>query len=107
MLLETVRECLVSALDLTSEEALRVDRNTTAADLMKWDSAGHVMLMVELEDGHRIPHSAETYEELRTFVHGERGKMGGLPGRHDDRVMGLSLANVAAKQGGIGSILFG
>src|SRR6478752_3697770 len=41
MLFETVRECLVSALDLTSDEALRVDRNTTAADLMKWPAESH------------------------------------------------------------------
>src|SRR2546423_8862717 len=60
----------------------------------------------DLEDGHCVPHSPETYEELRTFVHGERGKMGGLPGKHDDRVMALSLANVGAKESGLGSILF-
>lgn len=29
----------------------------------------------DLEDGRVIPHSAETFSELRTFVHGERGKM--------------------------------
>ena len=52
----------------------------------------------DLEDGNCIPQSSETYEELRTFVHGERGKMGGLPGKHDDRVMALSLASIAARQ---------
>src|SRR5258706_300932 len=52
----------------------------------------------DLEDGQCIPHSAETFEELRTFVHGERGKMGGLPGKHDDRVMAISLANIGAKE---------
>jgi len=57
------------------------------------------------EGGHCIPHSAETYEELRTFVHGERGKMAGQPGKHDDRVMVLALANIAARQNGIGEPL--
>src|SRR5207244_259319 len=56
----------------------------------------------DLEDGHCIPHSPETYEELRTFVHGERGKMAGLPGKHDDRVMSLSLANMAVRQPEVG-----
>lgn len=60
----------------------------------------------DLEDKKCIPLSAETYDELRTFVHGERGKMGGQPGKHDDRVMALSLANVAAGESGIGEILF-
>ena len=64
MLFETVRECLVSALDLTSEEALRVDRNTTAADLLKWDSAGHVMLMVELEERFGIQFEDEEIVQL-------------------------------------------
>ena len=59
----------------------------------------------DLEDGDCVPHSAETYEELRTFVHGERGKMGGISGKHDDRVMALSLANIAAKQSGMGDLL--
>lgn len=58
-----------------------------------------------LEDQACIPHSAETFEELRTFVHGERGKMGGQPGKHDDRVMALSLASIAAKRIEIGDIV--
>jgi hypothetical protein len=31
--------------------------------------------------------------------------MAGLPGKHDDRVMALSLANIAARQNGIGESL--
>jgi hypothetical protein len=58
----------------------------------------------DLEDAVCIPHSAETYDGLGTFVHGERGKMGG--GKHDDRVTGLSLANLAAKQTSISNMLF-
>jgi hypothetical protein len=58
-----------------------------------------------LEDSKCIPHSVETYEELRTFVHGERGKLVGQQGKHDDRVMALSLANIAARQAGIGEML--
>jgi hypothetical protein len=62
-------------------------------------------LKKDLKTGTCIPHSFETYDELRTFVHGERGKMGGLKGHHDDRVMALSLANIAAQQSQLGSIL--
>jgi len=58
-----------------------------------------------LEDGHCVPHSAETFEELRPFVHDERGKMAGQPGKHDDWAMALSLANIAARQNGIGELL--
>jgi hypothetical protein len=64
-------------------------------------------LKKDLKAGTCIPHSFETFDEIRTFVHGERGKMGGLRGHHDDRVMALSLANLAAQQSEIGSILFG
>jgi acyl carrier protein len=64
MLFETVRECLVSALDLTSEEALRVDQNTTAANLKKWDSAGHFMLIAELEERFGIQFEDEETVQL-------------------------------------------
>ncbi len=60
----------------------------------------------DLKDGWCIPHSFETYDQLRVFVHGERGKMGLLKGHHDDRVMALSLANIAAQQQDVGEILF-
>ncbi len=63
-------------------------------------------LKKDLKAGGCIPHSIETYGELRVFVHGERGKMGALKGHHDDRVIALSLANIAAQQSQIGSILF-
>jgi len=62
-------------------------------------------LSPDLEDGMCVPHSAETYEELRRFVHRERRSMGGLPGKQHDRVMALSLAKLAAGQSGIGEIL--
>jgi len=64
MVFETVRECLVSALDLTSEEALHVDQNTAAADLIKWDSAGHFMLIVELEERFGIQFEDEEIVQL-------------------------------------------
>lgn len=51
-----------------------------------------------LRDGTCIPHSVDTYEELRVFVHGERGKMGAMPGKHDDRVMALSLAHMGCER---------
>lgn len=63
-------------------------------------------LKKDLKGGRCIPHSIETYDELRVFVHGERGKMGPLNGHRDDRVIALSLANVAAQQAGVGEILF-
>jgi hypothetical protein len=64
------------------------------------------MLARDFEDAKCVPHSAETYAELRMYVHGERGKMAGLPGKNDDRVMGLSLANITANQNAVGSITF-
>lgn len=63
-------------------------------------------LKKDLKDRKCIPRSFETYDELRTFVHGERGAMAGMEGCHDDRVIALALANIASKQGGIGDILF-
>jgi hypothetical protein len=64
-------------------------------------------LKKDLKEGRCVPHSVETYDELRVFVHGERGKMAALKGHHDDRVMALSLANIGAQQAGLGTILFG
>lgn len=53
------------------------------------------------------PAPPETFEELRTFVHGRRGKLAALPGKHDDRVMALALANVAAKEASaLGELVF-
>lgn len=64
-------------------------------------------LKTDLKEGRCVPHSIETYDELRVFVRGERRKMTAFKGHHDDRVISLSLANIAAQQAGIGSILFG
>jgi hypothetical protein len=64
-------------------------------------------LKKDLKEGGCIPHSFGTFDELRTFVHGERGAMAAIKGSHDDRVMALSLANLGAKESGLGSILFG
>lgn len=69
-----------------------------------WDtnerSKGYAIntLSRDLEDGQCIPHSIETYDELRTYVHGERGIMGAMPGKHDDRVISLALANLACRE---------
>jgi hypothetical protein len=52
----------------------------------------------DLEDGKCIPRSPECFEECRTYVHGERGKMGGMPGKKDDRVIGLALAHFGATE---------
>lgn len=63
-------------------------------------------LKKSLKDGHCVPHSFEAYDELRVFVHGERGKMGAIKGHHDDRVIALALANIGSQHTGIGDILF-
>jgi hypothetical protein len=53
-----------------------------------------------------VPHSAVTYSELRTFVHGERGKTGGSRGRHDDRVVARALTNIGMRKQFFGEITF-
>ena len=69
-----------------------------------WDtnerSKGYAIntLSRDLEDGKCVPHSVETYDELRTYVHGERGIMGAMTGKKDDRVIALSLANLACRE---------
>lgn len=55
-------------------------------------------LKKDLKEGRCIPHSFETYNELRVFVHGERGTMAAVKGSKDDRVIGLSLANLACRE---------
>lgn len=52
----------------------------------------------DLEDSKCLPHSIETHDELRTYVHGERGIMGAMTGKKDDRVIALSLANLACRE---------
>ncbi|HEV7282312.1 MAG TPA: hypothetical protein VGN57_19070 [Pirellulaceae bacterium] len=52
----------------------------------------------DLKDGKCIPHSVETYSELTTYVHGERGIMGAMPGKKDDRVISSALANLACRE---------
>jgi len=56
------------------------------------------VLKRDLKDGACIPRSPETYDELRTYIHGERGIMGAMPGKKDDRVIALSLANLACRE---------
>lgn len=51
-----------------------------------------------LEDGECTPASPQTYQELQYYVHGDRGIMGAMQGKHDDRVIALSLANMACEQ---------
>jgi hypothetical protein len=63
-------------------------------------------LKKDLKAGACVPRAFSTYGELRVFVHGERGKMGGLKGHHDDEVIALALANIAAQQSTMGEILF-
>lgn len=44
-----VGQCLKVALELDQAEVQRIERNMTAADLDKWDSLGHLKLIMELE----------------------------------------------------------
>jgi hypothetical protein len=59
-----------------------------------------------VENGKCRLNSGETFEELRTFVYGERGQIGGLSGKKDDHLMGLSRANASAQQSGVGDNIF-
>ncbi|QDT46178.1 hypothetical protein Pan258_01950 [Symmachiella dynata] len=52
----------------------------------------------DIEDKQCIPQSHETYAELMCYVYGDRGIMGAMPGKHDDRVIALSLANIACER---------
>jgi len=46
---DLVRQCLKVALELDQAEVQRIETDTTAADLDKWDSLGHLKLIMELE----------------------------------------------------------
>ena len=56
------------------------------------------VLSRDLEDGQCIPQNPETYLELQCYVHGERGKMGAMKGKKDDRVTAHFLANLACRE---------
>ena len=53
-ILERVRQCMKLALELDEAEVRDIGRNTTAADLEKWDSLGHLRLIMELEESFGI-----------------------------------------------------
>jgi acyl carrier protein len=46
---QTVRECLINALQLDPDERGAVGPRTKVSDLKKWDSRGHLTFVVELE----------------------------------------------------------
>jgi len=50
MVFDSLRDCMVSSLMLTEAEAQEIDLGTTAADVEKWDSMGHLSLIVALEE---------------------------------------------------------
>lgn len=52
----------------------------------------------DIEDGKCVPQNPETYLELMHYVFGDRGIMGAMAGKFDDRVMALSLANIACER---------
>lgn len=55
-------------------------------------------LKKDLKGGQCIPQSVDTHDELRVFVYGERGTMAATKGNKDDRVIALSLANLACRE---------
>ncbi len=84
------------------QEVDSITEKTTAK--IGWDT-GHKSkayaidtLKKDLKDGDCVPRSFETYDELRVFVHGERGTMAAMKGNHDDRVIALSLSNLACHE---------
>src|SRR5262249_8494177 len=54
-------------------------------------------------EGAIVP-SKETVEEMCTFIRDERGKMGGQPGMHDDRVIASCIASEIRKYSGLSAI---
>lgn len=63
-------------------------------------------LKKDLKGGECVPLSVETHSEWRTFVHGNQRAMAALPGCKYDQVLALSLANTAARQAGVGEMMF-
>jgi acyl carrier protein len=62
--LDIIKDCLVSALGLDEVEAKQVTRTTTAADLEKWDSLGHFVLITQLEERFEIQFEDEETVQL-------------------------------------------
>ena len=53
-MIETVRECLVRALQLDTAAASQIDERTTAADLSGWTSVAHLSLVLEVEQAFSV-----------------------------------------------------
>jgi hypothetical protein len=73
------------------------DKVTDKADLViGWDtnkkSKGYAIntLAQDLEDGECVPQSPDTYDELCTYVFGDRGIMAATQGKKDGRVIALA-----------------
>jgi len=84
------------------EETDKVTEKTTMA--IGWDtnekSKAYAInsLARDIEDKQCVPQSPETYMELMHYVYGDRGIMGAMKGKYDDRVIALSLANIACER---------
>ena len=63
-ILERVRQCMKRALELDEEEVRDIVRNSTAADLEKWDSLSHLRLIMELEESFGIAFDDEQVGQL-------------------------------------------
>ncbi len=62
--LSAVYDCLAQALALDDAERLALTPDTSAADLKKWDSMGHVRLMLAIEERFGIQLRDEQVVEL-------------------------------------------
>ena len=84
------------------EETDKVTNKTTM--VIGWDtnekSKAYAIntLARDLEDKQCVPQSPKTYIELMHYVYGDRGIMGAMQGKHDDRVIALALANIACER---------
>jgi acyl carrier protein len=54
-IIEQVNEIFVEVLE---NQAIRINRETTAADVPEWDSLNHIMLVVEIEKKFKIRFSS-------------------------------------------------
>ena len=62
--LDGVRACFVEALQISEEDAARLDERSSAADLAAWDSLGHVRLVLALEKRFGVQFADESVVNL-------------------------------------------
>ena len=62
---ETWKRLLTTMRDVFEQPNLEVDENTTADDIIGWDSMGHVRLILALEEEFDIEFEPDDIVELR------------------------------------------